>query len=87
LGLEEPIDFTRLTKSELERLLEALTTPAIHVRIGAKGVRRKVMDRPLRELLDRPLRDLVGEAKGLGKGGIFGLGILPSLRERARREE
>ena len=82
LGIETPIDFTKLSKTELETLHGALT------KIKEKDEELlPLLDKPLGQILDRKvlgkplgetsLRDFLGLKKD--RQGILGLGILRRL--------
>jgi len=61
---DDPIDFTKLSKEDLTRLFDVLTTPATLISLIPQSVRDKILNRPLRELLEIPIG-------ALGEGGIL----------------
>lgn len=91
LHLEGEIDFSKMTKEDLEKLLEVLGNPSGLIQIGIKNLRAKarkeILERPLREFLEKPIiEDILAGEKG--KGGLLGLGILPHiLRKREESKE
>ena len=78
LDLEDEVDFTRMTKEDLERLVTALD-PARLIQTGIKQLRSKarrdLLERPLKDLLDKPFLERIVEREE----GFFGLGILPRI--------
>jgi len=68
LEIRPEIDFTKLSKEELERFAVALSDSKKLVRLGVTGVRKETRDRIL---------GAVDEALGEREGGLFGLGIIP----------
>lgn len=90
LGLEDAIDFSKMTKEDLESLLKVVEEPSNLIRIGWKNAREKVKKEILEEILGRPFLDEILKgipAKGEGEGedkGPLGLGILPLARGRIR---
>ena len=86
LGLEKEIDFSKLSREDLQGLLDFFREPANLVSLGTKQLREKVR----KEILDRPLRDFIEGGLGGLEGedrGPLGLGILPSLMKRAQKKE
>jgi len=76
LGLKDsPIDFTKLSKDELNRLCEAVESFSL----GAGVFGKKLLNRPVGELMDMRLRDVFKEIRE-GKG-ILGLGLVRTLIE------
>lgn len=88
LGSEDYIDFTKMTKEDLERLIRIVSEPSNLIRIGWKNLRDKAKKDILEELMGRPLLDEVFKEilpdKGKEDKGLLGLGILPRARERLR---
>jgi len=68
LEIKPEIDFTKLSKEELDRLVAALNDSKKLVRVGVTGLRKETRDRIL---------GAVDEALGEREGGLFGLGLLP----------
>ena len=85
LGLEDTVDFAKMTKDDLETLLKTVVDPSNLIKIGWKNLRDKAKREILEELLGRPFLDEVfkGVQEGEDKGPL-GLGILPSVRNRMR---
>ena len=88
LGLGDPIDFSKMTKEDLESFLKTIKEPSNLIRIGWKNLKEKAKKEILEELIERPLVDVL---KGLGKEekegkdkGPLGLGILPRAMTRIR---
>lgn len=84
LDLEDEIDFTRMTKEDLEKLVTALD-PARLIQTGIKQLRSKarrdLLERPLKDLLDKPFLERLVERDE----GFLGLGFLPRiLRNRSK---
>ena len=78
LGTEDdPIDFTKMNKEDLDKLLKVLNNPAKLIQIGIRNLRQKakkeILEKPLKEILERPL---IEEVMSSDRGGILGLGIL-----------
>lgn len=76
LGLtENPIDFTRLNKEELERLVDLFSTVAQVAQIGIRSAREKlrggILGRPVEEVLRMPLIDVLAQVRG--EGGLLGI--------------
>lgn len=89
LGLEETVDFTKMTKEDLEYLLKVVDDPSSLIRIGWKNLRDKAKKEILEELMGRPFLDEVLKGvptKEEGKGGLLGLGIVPSIRKILSKE-
>lgn len=68
LEISPEIDFTKLSKEELERLVGVMSDGKRLVRLGVTGLRKDTRDRIL---------GAVDEALGEREGGLFGLGLLP----------
>lgn len=86
--LETDIDFEKLLKEDLEKLVEALSDPSKLMRIGWKNLRSETKKKILGELADRPLLDEIMKAGKEGEDkGPLGFGIIPKLLARARRSE
>ena len=85
LGLEDCVDFAKMTKEDLERLIKVVGEPSNLIKIGWKNLRSKAKKEILQELMERPFLDEVlnGDEEGKNKGPL-GLGILPSVRKRMR---
>ena len=85
LGLEDTVDFAKMTKDDLEILLKTVGEPSNLIKIGWKTLRDKAKKEILEELLGRPFLDevLKGVQEGEDKGPL-GFGILPSVRNRMR---
>lgn len=77
---ETDINFAKMSKEDLEQLTKLLADSTRLIQLGLKQLRNKarkeVLDRPLKEFLDSPIFE---ELKEKGRGGIFGLGILPAI--------
>ena len=89
LGLEDTIDFSKMTKEDLESLLKVVEEPSNLIRIGWKNAREKVKREVLEEILGRPFLDeILKEIPAKGEGGEdkgpLGMGILPRAMERIR---
>lgn len=73
------VDFSKMSKEDLENLTNMLDEPGYLVQRGIKRFRKKatkeILERPLKELLDK---SIVDDLKA-GKGGPFGFGLLPSV--------
>ena len=81
LGLEDTIDFSKMTKENLESLLKVVEEPSNLIRIGWKNAREKVKREVLEELLGRPLLEEILSKEGEGGDkGPLGFGVLPRLR-------
>ena len=77
------LDFAKMRKHDLETLLKAIADPSSLIRKGWKNLRDKAKGEILEELMGRPFLDEV--LKGLSrKEGLFGFGILPSIRGQVR---
>lgn len=81
LGLEDCVDFAKMTKEDLERLIKVVGEPSNLIKIGWKNLRNKAKKEILEELMGRPFLDevLKGDEEGKNKGPL-GLGVLPALR-------
>jgi len=82
---------TRMTKEDLELLLEVLDNPTRLIQIGVKRLRiktkKELLERPIKDLLNRSFIDeILGEQEDKGP---LGFGILPTLfgRSTSKREE
>jgi len=83
LGVEDSIDFAKMTKEDLDRLIKVVAEPSNLIRIGWKNLRNKAKKEILEELIGRPFLDEVLKgipSKEEGKGPL-GFGILPSVRK------
>jgi len=81
------VDFTKLTKADLEKLVKAFDDPAALLKVGIQHLKAQAINKPLRDLLDRPLREILDrqpllENVAQNKGGPLGLGILPRILGR-----
>lgn len=87
LSLDDTIDFSGMTKVDLERFVEFLSDPSRLIQAGLKRmrdrVRAEVLDRPLKEFLD----GLGTTPEGEEDRGPFGLGIIPRARRFFRPPE
>jgi len=86
LGTEDFIDFAKMTKEDLDRLMKVVGEPSNLIRIGWKNIRDKAKKEILEEILGRPFLDEVlkgGSTKEEGKGPL-GFGIIPSVRKNIR---
>lgn len=87
LGLEkEPIDFTKLSKSDLERLLAIFTNIAQVAQVGVRSLRSKVEEgglllKPVREVANMRVIDLIASIRR--EGGI--LGMFDALLQERRK--
>ena len=83
LALEDRIDFSKLTKKDLENLFKVLGDPTRLIQIGVRQLRSKarkeILERRLLEVMDKPLIEALLERENKGP---LGLGIIPRLRER-----
>lgn len=86
LGLEEPIGFEKLTKTELERLLEVFSTVAQVAEIGIRTAKNRfgggLLREPVGEILNAPLIDVLSSVRR--EGGLIGL-LGKALGQRTRR--
>jgi len=83
MGLEDPIDFSKMTKEDLESLLKIIGEPSNLIRIGWKNAREKVKKEVLEEILGRPILEEILSKMGEeaeGDKGPLGFGVLPKLR-------
>jgi len=81
MGLEDPIDFSKMTKEDLESLLKIIGEPSNLIRIGWKNAREKVKREVLEEILGRPfVEEILSKTEEGVKKGPFGFGVLPKLR-------
>lgn len=80
-GLEDTVNFAKMTKEDLERLIKVVGEPSNLIKIGWKNLRGKAKKEILQELMERPILDevLKGDEEGKNKGPL-GLGVLPALR-------
>jgi len=88
LGLEDEIDFTKLPKSDLEKLIEVLN-PTNMIALGVKQIRTRareqILERKIKDILEKPLVEGILTEKR--EGGLLGLGILPAIREALRGKQ
>jgi hypothetical protein len=87
LGLEkDPIDFTRLSKDDLERLYDIMTNLIQVAQVGVRTLRSRVEEgglllKPIREVANMRVIDLLTSIRR--EGGVLGmLDVL--LQERAK---
>jgi len=85
LGLEEPIDFTKLSKADMERLLEVLGNPSGLIQMGIKNLRararREILERPIKDFMEKPI---IEDILAGSREGPLGFGILPRILGRKR---
>lgn len=83
LGLEkDKLDFTKMSKEDLEKLVALLKDPSHLIKAGIKTLRLKarqeIVEKPLKDILEKPfLEEILSGEKG--KEGPLGLGILPRI--------
>jgi len=86
LSLEDTIDFTKLTKEDLERLVKVVEDPSRLIQTGVKQLRekarREILERPLKELMDKPF--IEGLLERDADKGPLGLGILPRILGKSK---
>ena len=86
LGLVD-LDFSKMTKEDLEALLRFFGDPYNLIKIGVKNLRGKVKREILEEVLGRPLiEEVLGrslEEKEEDRGPL-GFGVIPSVLARMR---
>jgi hypothetical protein len=70
------IEFEKLSKEDLEKLVKIFDNIASILKIAVAGAREKILSKPLGELLQ------LNE-----KGGILGLGIIPSIFEKTKEKK
>lgn len=79
------IDFSKLSKEDLERLIKVLSEPSRLIQLGIKHLRNKarkeVLDRPLRDFFEVPLLEGI-KSKG---NGPLGLGLFPIIIDKSQR--
>ena len=81
MGLKDPIDFSKMTKEDLESLLKVIGEPSNLIRIGWKNAREKVKREILEEILGRPfLEEILSKTEEGADKGPLGFGVLPKLR-------
>lgn len=78
--LKIDVDFSKMTREDLETLLKVVSEPATLVQLGLRGLRNKAT----KELLNRPLKEFfdsafLEEIIQKNRGGPLGLGILPAI--------
>lgn len=78
LMLPEEVDFTGLTKSEIERLLDFISKPKNLLEITKRAMRGRVQD----DFMNMKVKDIL-EPSEIGEGP-FGLGIIPKIRDRVK---
>jgi len=85
LGLPQKVDFTKLSKKDLETLHDVISNVAASLGIGIRSVKAKIrqglLQRPTREVLNMPLGEFLANIRS--EGGI--IGILAKIREERRR--
>ena len=84
--LETTIDFSKLTKEDLESFVKIFADPSRLIQLGVKGLRNKakkeILNRTLGDLLEKPvLEELRAD------DGPFGFGILPRLFPNRRKSK
>lgn len=94
LEIKPEIDFTKLSKEELDRLVVTLSDPRKLLRIAGTGTTQRGLER-LRAAVDEVLSERKGGLFGLGllpegksgeeDKGPLGLGVLPRVRQRLER--
>lgn len=86
--LKIEIDFSKMTKEDLEALLKVVSEPATLIQLGLRGLRNKatkeLLNRPLKEFLDSGFLE---ELTAKGRGGPLGFGILPAIFGERRKSE
>jgi len=86
LGLELE-SLTKMSKSDLEKLAKFLDDPQNLIRLGVKRLREKARGQiaeSVKQVLERPIIELISEERE-DRGGIFGLGIIPSILKRSEK--
>jgi hypothetical protein len=86
LGLENnPVGFEKLSKEDLERLLQVFTNIAQIAQVGVRSMRSKVQQgillAPAKEVLNMRVIDLIGSIRK--EGGL--VGILDALLQERRK--
>jgi len=86
------LDWSRMSKEDLEKLLSFVRDPYNLIKIGVKNVRGKVKKEVMEEIMGRPLleellRETTPEGEAPEDKGPLGLGILPRLRGIVRGKE
>lgn len=85
LGLTKKVDFTKLSKKDLEVLYEGVSNVAASLSIGVRSAKAKLrqglLQRPTREVLNMPLGEFIANIRS--EGGL--IGILAKIREERRR--
>jgi len=89
LGLEDEVDFSKMTKEDLESLLKVIGEPSNLIRIGWKNARDKVKREILEEILGRPFLDEILKGIPAKEGeqedkGPLGFGVIPRAKARIR---
>jgi len=79
----------KMTKEDLEALLNLVGNPSQLIKIGWKNLRDKTKKEILEELMERPflddiLKGVPTKEKEQGDKGPLGLGIVPHIRGRVR---
>ena len=86
LGLEDKVDFSKLTKEDLEKLFKALGDPTRLIQTGVKQLRQKarkeILEKPLKEIMDKPF--IEGLLERENNKGPLGLGIIPRLLRKSK---
>jgi hypothetical protein len=77
LGLEGKVDFTKLTKEELQTLAAALSDSKRVIRLGVQGLRKET-----REQILTAIEEIVGNREVSKDEGPLGLGVIPALRRK-----
>jgi len=84
--LKIEVDWTRLSKEDLDSVVKVLGDPGKLVQLGVKAIRNKAKE----EWLNRPLREVLENLEGLHKEkrrGPLGFGILPAIFGTEEHEE
>jgi len=75
LGIKDnPIDFSKLSKKDMERLHDAVET----LTLGGGILSKRLLNKPVQQIMNMPLRDLIKEFKDGSRVGPL-RGILGSL--------
>lgn len=87
LGINEFVDFSKMTREDLDILLKIVSDPSNLIRTGWRNLRNDAKQKLLEEIVDRPLLDeiLNRSVERNENRGPLGLGILPSIFRRKER--
>lgn len=81
------LDWSKMSKEDLEKLLNFVRDPYNLIKIGVKNVRGKVKKELMEEILGRPLvEELLTSTEASEDRGPLGLGVLPRIRGLVRGE-